>query len=74
MEQQTISKQNGKGNITRLYQFAFLFLGTLNFFMLYTCGNQKELSQSEFWFEYMTIIEGHSDVGDFMIVTNLRSW
>ena len=56
MEQQTISKQKGKGNNTRLYQFAFLFLGTLNFFMLYTCGNQIELSQSEFWFEYMTNI------------------
>ena len=52
MEKQTISKQNAKGNITRLYQFAFFFLGTITFFMLYKCGNQIELSQSEFWFEY----------------------
>lgn len=52
MENQTINKSNAKGSSTRLYQVAFLFLGILSLFMLYTRGNQMQFSQSEFWFEF----------------------
>ena len=53
MEQQSVNKPNAKGNITRLYLVAFLFLGIVTFFMLYTRENEIQLSESEFWFEFV---------------------
>ena len=55
MEQQIINKPNAKGNITRLYLVAFLFLGIATFFMLYTRENEIQLSESEFWFNTFQI-------------------
>ena len=59
MEHQSVNKPNTKGIITRLYLVAFLFLGIVTFFMLYTRENEIQLTESEFWFD-------HSDVGDIM--------
>ena len=53
MEHQSVNKPNAKGNITRLYLVAFLFLGIVTFFMLYTRENEIQLSESEFWFEFV---------------------
>ena len=73
MEHQSVNKPNAKGNITRLYLVAFLFLGIVTFFMLYTRENEIQLTESEFWFEFIKYF-GHSNVDDFLMVTDLRCW